>query len=138
MDAAKTRTRERGADAACRMTVEQGFRVVTVGGGAAGTLAAYQLAKLPAVHHITIVDRTGRFGRGLAYSAASPWHRLNVPISKMGGSDDDDPDGFDIWLRNRGYAASGSYESKFVARHLYGDYLCELIAPLLPRGTLTQ
>ena len=41
-------------------------------------------------------------------------------------------------LRNHGYVDDGSYERKFVARHLYGDYLCQLIAPLSQRGKLTQ
>jgi uncharacterized NAD(P)/FAD-binding protein YdhS len=59
------------------------MRVAIVGGGAAGTLIALQLAERGIAS--TVFDRSGAFARGVAYSAASAWHRLNVPIDKMGG-----------------------------------------------------
>ena len=92
-----TRKYERVADVECRMTVEQSLQTSLLVAVHPEHSPRISSPSFLAVHHVTMVDRTGRFGRGLAYSAASPWHRLNVPISKMGGSDDDDPDGFGIW-----------------------------------------
>jgi uncharacterized NAD(P)/FAD-binding protein YdhS len=75
-------------------------RVVIVGGGAAGTLIALQLAERGITS--TVFDRTGAFARGVAYSAASPWHRLNVPIDKMGGWRADEAEtAFQTWYAAR-------------------------------------
>ena len=97
-------------------------RVAIVGGGAAGTLIALQLAK----SHIasTMLDRHGAFARGVAYSATAPWHRLNVPIDKMGGwSADEDDRGFHDWyVANRG-PLSERYADRYVARADYGAWL---------------
>lgn len=116
----------------------QDLRIAIIGGGAAGTLAACQLARIPSVRLVTMLDRSGRFGRGLAYSTTSGWHRLNVPAFKMGGSDETDPEGFTRWLKARGHELGPDYADTFVARHLYGDYLCALMAPLLASGRVTQ
>jgi glycine/D-amino acid oxidase-like deaminating enzyme len=62
--------------------------VVVVGGGVAGTMTALKLAGTPGIGRIVVLDREGHFGRGLAYSTNKPWHRTNVPSSKMGGIDD--------------------------------------------------
>jgi uncharacterized NAD(P)/FAD-binding protein YdhS len=110
--------------------------VVVVGGGAAGTLAALKLAGIAGVGCITVLDRDGRFGRGVAYSAVEPWHRINVPAAKMGGSDNDDPHGFSNWLIANHHALGPDYTTSFVPRNLYGDYLCGLLEPLLSRGRI--
>jgi uncharacterized NAD(P)/FAD-binding protein YdhS len=116
--------------------IETPLRVVVVGGGAAGTLTALNLAKLPGIGRITMLDRDGRFGRGIAYSATSPRHRLNVPAFKMGGCDDDDPRGFVDWLQANGHATGPDYSNSFVPRSAYGDFLCSRLADATACGRI--
>lgn len=115
------------------------LNVVIVGGGAAGAFLALALAgRLAGRCRITMFDRDGRFGRGVAYSAAAPWHRLNIPAAKMGGRNDSDPDGFVHWLARRGHLRPGDYAGSFVPRALYGDYLHELLMEVATAGTLAM
>ena len=110
--------------------------VVVVGGGVAGTMTALKLAATPGIGRIILLDREGRFGRGVAYSANKPWHRINVPSSKMGGIDDANPNGFTTWLSDEGHAAGPEYAKAFVQRSLYGDYLCSKLDPLIASGAV--
>jgi uncharacterized NAD(P)/FAD-binding protein YdhS len=115
------------------------LHVVIVGGGASGALLA--LALTDRVHgrcRITMLDREGRFGRGVAYSAGASWHRLNIPAAKMGGRNDDDPTGFVDWLVRRGHLRAGDYSASFVPRSLYGDYLCDLLDAIVATGALVM
>lgn len=110
--------------------------VVVVGGGVAGTMTALKLAATPGIGRIILLDRDGRFGRGVAYSANKPWHRINVPSRKMGGIDDANPDGFTAWLADEGHEAGPEYAKAFVPRNLYGDYLCSKLDPLIASGAV--
>lgn len=93
-----------------------------VGGGAAGTLLALHLARLHGIR-VTLYDGAGAFGRGAAYSATSPWHRLNVPAHKMGGWHADDADGFLQWLAHRDGGAAQSHGHRYIERAVYGEWL---------------
>lgn len=99
------------------------LRVAVIGGGVAGALAAIILSQLPQIGAITVLDRNAAFGRGLAYSARSPWHRINVPAYKMGGIGAAD-DGFVDWLKQTGQAEWADYSASFVPRWVYGSYIC--------------
>lgn len=101
--------------------------IAIVGGGASGTWAALQLAQRCPTARLTLLDAHGRFARGLAYSAPAAWHRLNVPAQKMGGRDDDDPQGFANWLAAKQSETPRDFAETFVARHLYRDYLAALL-----------
>jgi uncharacterized NAD(P)/FAD-binding protein YdhS len=115
------------------------LNVVIVGGGASGAFLALELAdRLGGRCHITMFDRHGRFGRGLAYSTTAKWHRLNVPAIKMGGRNDGDPSGFAEWLVRRGHLRTGDYAGSFVPRALYGDYLSEQLAVIASTGMLAM
>jgi uncharacterized NAD(P)/FAD-binding protein YdhS len=99
-------------------------RIVIVGGGAAGTIAAVHL--MQAVRgglEIVLLDRDGRFGPGLAYGTDDPLHLLNVPAERMGAVAGR-PDHFHAWLGGRGTLAGGE---EFLPRGLYGRYLTELL-----------
>jgi uncharacterized NAD(P)/FAD-binding protein YdhS len=114
-----------------------GLHVAIVGGGASGALLAIELAgRMSGRCRLTLFDRDGRFGRGVAYSATADWHRLNVPAIKMGGRREGDPDGFVEWLAARGYPSPDAYATSFVPRALYGDYLCESLDQLTAAGIL--
>lgn len=104
------------------MTAAPSSPVAIVGGGAAGTLLALHLARLHGIR-VTLYDGAGAFGRGLAYSATSPWHRLNVPAAKMGGWLADDPDGFLRWLVERDGGTPQSQGGRYVERSIYGEWL---------------
>ncbi|MDB5656727.1 MAG: putative NAD(P)/FAD-binding protein YdhS [Tardiphaga sp.] len=112
--------------------------VAIIGGGAAGTLAAIILSKLPGIGRLTLLDRDGRFGRGLAYSAPEKWHRINVPAFKMGGVDAEDSEAFVEWLKARGHVTGPSYSDSFVPRWAYGDFLCERLADVDATGRLDK
>jgi uncharacterized NAD(P)/FAD-binding protein YdhS len=99
------------------------LRVAVIGGGVAGAFAGIILSQLPEIGAITVLDRDAAFGRGLAYSATSPWHRINVPAYKMGGIGADD-DGFVDWLKQTDQAQWADYSASFVPRWVYGSYIC--------------
>ncbi|MGB3335964.1 MAG: FAD/NAD(P)-binding protein [Devosia sp.] len=96
--------------------------VTIVGGGASGVLLAAHLLRNPdADIRVTLIERRGEFGQGLAYSASQRDHKVNVPARGMSAFADD-PDHFWRWLQQRGYpSARGSWV--FVPRRLYGAYL---------------
>src|SRR6478735_7667299 len=93
------------------------LRVAVIGGGVAGAFAGIILARLSQIGPITVLDRDGAFGRGLAYSAKAKWHRINVPASKMGGLGAED-NGFVEWLTETGQANWPDYSTSFVPRRV--------------------
>lgn len=103
-------------------------RIAIIGAGFTGTILAVQLlrqAKRPMA--ISLLDRRGSFGRGLAYSARNPQHRLNVRVSNMSAFDDD-PQHFIRWLWENDTIyneASGVPPSghAFVSRATFGAYV---------------
>lgn len=103
--------------------IEAGLPIVIVGAGASGTLLAVQLARR-AVLPVLLIERTlGRQGCGVAFGTAHPDHILNVRAAGMSAFPDE-RDHFAHWL-----AASGRHgPTDFVARGLYGAYLCALLA----------
>lgn len=104
-------------------------RFVIVGGGASGVLLAAQLLKSadPALR-VALVEKSGAFGRGLAYSTTLDAHVLNVGSQGMSAFADD-PDHFRRWLRGRGIEAAPG-RPFFAPRRLYGDYLGDIAARL--------
>jgi uncharacterized NAD(P)/FAD-binding protein YdhS len=105
------------------------MRVVVVGGGASGTLAALHLigeasgAGRPLELHLA---EPGPLGRGVAYSTGNPQHRLNVPAAGMSALPGE-PAHFVHWLRahhDPAFPAGG-----FAPRAVFGTYLA---------GTLTR
>ena len=112
--------------------------IAIIGGGAAGTLASIILSKQPGIGRLTLLDRDGRFGRGVAYSAPEKWHRINVPAIKMGGVDAEDSEAFVEWLAARGHVTGPDYSDAFVPRWTYGDFLCEQLAEVDATGRLDK
>ncbi len=92
-----------------------------VGGGASSIILLAQIAKIPeaAGMQIDVYERTGAYGRGLAYSTSHKVHLLNVRAAMMSAYADD-KDHFARWAVERGYNPLS-----FVPRMEYGDYLCE-------------
>lgn len=96
--------------------------IVIIGGGASGViLAAHLLRSDNPDLRVTLVDKNGRFGQGLAYSAQLKDHRVNVPARGMSAFADD-PEHFQRWLKVQ--VPGGDDTSwTFVPRKLYGSYL---------------
>jgi len=101
--------------------------VTIVGGGASGVLLAAHLLRNPDTDiRVTLIERRGQFGQGVAYSARQRDHLVNVPASGMSAFSDD-PEHFWRWLQTKGHAASGS-PWVFVPRRLYGAYLGDVLS----------
>lgn len=112
--------------------------IVIIGGGFSGAMLAVNLARhlsdqglatgLPGSGHgetlrVIIVERTGRFGRGVAYSTRCDRHVLNVPAGRMSAFGDR-PDHFFKWLQVRDPSLE---EGSFVPRRVYGEYIEEVL-----------
>ena len=96
--------------------------VTIIGGGASGVLLAAHLLRDPNTDiRVTLIERRGQVGQGVAYSANQRDHRVNVPARGMSAFADD-PEHFWRWLQTKNYpSAHGSWV--FVPRRLYGAYL---------------
>ena len=101
--------------------------VTIVGGGASGVLLAAHLLRDPETDiRVTLIERRGQFGQGVAYSARSRDHLVNVPASGMSAFADD-PEHFWRWLQAKNYPApQGPWV--FAPRRLYGAYLGDVLA----------
>lgn len=98
-----------------------GCDIAIVGGGASGVLLALRLMRSGhAGLRVAVIERSGRFGRGLAYSTSNPLHLLNTKASDMSASPEE-PDQFAHWLARR----EPRTEADFVPRELFGSYLEE-------------
>ncbi|WIY53782.1 FAD/NAD(P)-binding protein [Devosia sp. YIM 151766] len=100
--------------------------ITIIGGGASGVLLAAHLLRHPDPNlRVTLIERQGRFGQGLAYSARHRNHRVNVPALGMSAFADD-PEHFWRWLQHK---EPGRHASPwtFVPRRLYGAYLEDVL-----------
>lgn len=96
------------------------FNIVIVGAGFTGTMVAVQLARQARFPlHITLIERSGRFGRGIAYGTREDCHLLNVPAGRMSAYPEDE-DHFLRWASHRDPSVRGG---SFLPRRLYGAYL---------------
>jgi uncharacterized NAD(P)/FAD-binding protein YdhS len=108
------------------------LRVAIVGAGFTGTMLAVQLLRhVERPIEISLIDRRGAFGRGLAYSARNPRHVLNVRVANMSAFDEE-PQHFITWLwandtvygEAPGVPPSGH---AFVSRATYGAYIEDVL-----------
>lgn len=101
--------------------------VVVVGGGFSGSVTAAQILRRAAsagrAVHVTLVERQGVVGEGLAYGTRDPSHLLNVPAGRMSAWADR-PDDFLQWLSRRGEPAT---PGDFLPRRVYGEYVRETL-----------
>ncbi|MDX9910456.1 MAG: FAD/NAD(P)-binding protein [Phycisphaerales bacterium] len=96
--------------------------IAVVGSGFSGTMVAAHLLRAGGVR-VTLFEREGRFGPGLAYGTACGAHLLNVPAGRMSALPDA-PDDFLRWGQARGHDWTGG---TFVPRNVYGRYLSETL-----------
>ena len=95
-------------------------RVAIVGAGFSGAaLAAHLLAHESDHVHVTLIEASGRFGRGAAYGTQCAEHLLNTRADRMSLLAED-PEHFVRWCRSRGLAIG---HADFAPRRIYGDYV---------------
>ena len=93
--------------------------IAVVGSGFSGVAVAAQLLRGRGHARVTLVNRFGPVGRGVAYRTRLEAHVLNVPAGGMSALPDDS-EHFLRWARGRD-ASIGP--QTFVSRRLYGEYL---------------
>jgi uncharacterized NAD(P)/FAD-binding protein YdhS len=99
--------------------------VAVVGGGCAGTLVASNLlSRFDGRLRVVLIERSGRFGPGVAYSTEDPRHLLNVPAEKMSAFRDA-PSHFAEWAAER---LGGIGDASYLPRGIYGEYLRDVLA----------
>jgi uncharacterized NAD(P)/FAD-binding protein YdhS len=108
--------------------------IAVIGGGFTGSLLAiHLLRKAPPGTRVHLLDRSGRFGSGLAYGTQHAGHLFNAPAGRMSAFADR-PRNFLNWLGRRSdqvLAGVVPVEGAFVPRHLYGAYLRDLLLDAL-------
>lgn len=101
--------------------------IAIVGGGASGVILAAQLMKLSGGQaRVSVVERSPRIGRGMAYSTELPDHRLNVAANRMSAFPED-PLHLSAWYRSQNPAAPDE-PGRFLQRRDYGRYLADVFA----------
>ncbi len=93
-------------------------RVAIIGGGYSGAMLAARLAAAGIAS--TLIDRTGRFGLGVAYSTPFDGHLLNVRSNRMSAIDGR-PDDFVDWLAAN--HPDRADPEGFAPRLLFGRYV---------------
>ena len=96
--------------------------LIIAGGGTSGSLLALHLLRsdVEKKFTITIAERSGAFGGGLAYGAHNrPHHLLNVRVKQL-SCFADAPDDFHDFLLSTGRTVSAD---EFVPRVFFGEYL---------------
>jgi uncharacterized NAD(P)/FAD-binding protein YdhS len=95
--------------------------VVSIGGGFSGAALCWQLLALGgASPRIVLIDKSGKFGPGLAYGGAHPSHLLNVRAGNM-SIDPARPNDFVDWLRASGHEDVDA--DTFAPRVAFGGYV---------------
>lgn len=107
--------------------------VAIVGAGLSGSLLAALLASRG--RDSILIDRSGVFGLGLAYSTTNDSHRLNVRSGRMSALADD-PGHFVRWLEATGHwdADPGA----FAPRRVFGLYVQDLLAEAVATGRVQR
>ncbi|HEX8223359.1 MAG TPA: FAD/NAD(P)-binding protein [Allosphingosinicella sp.] len=97
------------------------MRVAIVGAGYSGTVAAAEVARSAPGAEILLIEKSGRFAAGAAYSTTSPGHLLNVRARNMSALEGE-PDHFADWA-----AARGHDPDDYVPRREFHLYLAQLL-----------
>jgi uncharacterized NAD(P)/FAD-binding protein YdhS len=97
------------------------MRVAIVGAGYSGTIAAVETARAAPGAEIVLIEKSGHFARGAAYSTTSPGHLLNVRARNMSALAGE-PMHFADWAAGEGHGPDD-----YVARRDYRRYLASLL-----------
>ncbi|WHA43546.1 FAD/NAD(P)-binding protein [Agrobacterium larrymoorei] len=116
--------------------------VAVVGGGFTGAAVAVHLLsgeEAPSHISVVVVEPRDELGRGLAYSATDPAHRINVPAGRM-TLFPDIPDDFEAYLgsipADDDAELLGQDGLPYPKRSVFGDYVSARIKPFLAEGRI--
>lgn len=94
--------------------------VAVIGSGFSAVALSLNLVELlPPTANVSLVGRSDRQGRGIAYSTTADCHLLNVPAGRM-SLFADRPNHFVRWLAEHGHPWTSD---DFVPRRVYGSYV---------------
>ena len=109
--------------------------LTVIGGGASGTIFSVHARRLlKAPTEIIVIERSGKFGPGLAYDLDDPCFLLNVRADRMGALEEDHGHFFtwmqqneNVWRALHPDFAKTEYRANdFVPRMIYGAYLKDI------------
>lgn len=107
------------------------LRIAIIGAGFSGVVTAVHLLRGERGRRrqrnrcsVTLINRSGRMARGVAYGTNAPGHVLNVPAGRMSAFPDDE-ESFVRFARQRDSSVAGG---SFVPRSMYGDYLDHILS----------
>jgi len=123
---------------------EKEMTVAIIGAGASGTVLASQLVeKLSQISRekfrICLIERSGHFGPGLAYSTPLKSHILNMRASTMSAKKGQ-PDDFSQWIKREEARLVSKYPwfspslAEYPPRIVYGEYLTDLFQVTLEKA----
>lgn len=96
---------------------------IIVGGGLSGTLVAIQLLRrFGEGDRITVIERSGECGRGIAYGTQNIEHLLNVPAMGMTAFPDAPEDFVNWWSEQAGLPPT-ELRTSFAPRMVYSRYV---------------
>jgi uncharacterized NAD(P)/FAD-binding protein YdhS len=104
-------------------------KVIIIGGGFSGTMVAIQMVKKGyGPLHIVIISDGEKLNRGVAFSAYSSNHLLNVKASHMSALPDQPFHFLDWAMKQPAYENidRNVMSNAFLPRHVYGQYLTEM------------
>jgi uncharacterized NAD(P)/FAD-binding protein YdhS len=107
-------------------------QVLVVGAGFSGSLAALHLLASPGGPNVTLAERGGGFGPGLAFGANNGPHLLNVRAGNMSAFPAR-PTHFIDWLRGEGGQPEAD-AAGFASRRTFGAYLQQLLREAATAG----
>ncbi|MGV1947433.1 MULTISPECIES: FAD/NAD(P)-binding protein [unclassified Agrobacterium] len=118
--------------------------VAVVGGGFTGAAMAMHLVAgigYPTDTSVVVIEPRSELGRGLAYSATDPAHRVNVPAARM-TLFPDIPDDFERYvggIPTRDDAELIGHDGlPYPKRSVFGEYVSARIQPFLDDGRIRQ
>lgn len=103
--------------------------IAIIGGGASAVLLASRLLEGSTLIRVTLLEQTGIWATGVAYSTPYDYHLLNVRAGNM-SYNEAEPTHFVNWLNASGYNYTAT---DFVPRKLYGVYLTHIFNQLRER-----
>lgn len=113
---------------------KHGRKIAIIGGGFSGSiLAVHLLRRCEKGDLVYLVEKSERFGPGLAYATGNASHMLNVRAGNMSAFPEE-PSQFVDWLKAHGELLppeTAIDENTFVPRGVYGSYIQSLIAEAL-------
>lgn len=108
------------------MTAPIPLRIIVIGGGFTGAVfILHAIRSLRGPIDFEVIEPKEELGRGIAYSAADPLHRINVPEERM-SLFPDDPLHAVRWLFGKGIVPDMA-GNHYVARSAYGAYVRDML-----------